>query len=97
MTPVVFDPDAKSEFLEAVRYYEECQAGLGRRFKEAVEVAIKNISTSPFRYRVLHRPFRRLLLFQFPYSIIFTIEPDQIYIAAVAHSKRKPGYWMKRS
>ena len=97
MIPVIFDPEAKSEFLDAVRYYEECQLGLGSRFKEAVESAIKSISTSPFRYRFLHKPFRRLLLFQFPYSIIFSIEPDHIHIIAVAHPKRKPGYWFRRS
>jgi len=97
MMPVIFDPEAKSEFLDAVRYYEECRPGLGGRFKEAVESATKSISTAPFRYRVLHKPFRHLLLFQFPYSIFFSIEPDHIHIIAVAHSKRKPGYWLKRS
>ena len=51
MIPVIFDPEAKSEFLDAVRYYEECQLGLGGRFKAAVESAMKSISTSPFRYR----------------------------------------------
>jgi hypothetical protein len=41
-------------------------------------------------------PFRRYLLHKFPYSLIYTIEHDHIHIFAVAHNKRKPGYWRKR-
>ncbi|MCK5680075.1 type II toxin-antitoxin system RelE/ParE family toxin, partial [bacterium] len=62
-----------------------------------LSVAIPDFRPAPFRYRVLRKPFRRLLLFQVPYSIFFSIEPDHIHIIAVAHSKRKPGYWLKRS
>jgi len=97
MTSVIFDPDAKEEFLEAIQYYESCQSGLGRRFCFSIEDSIKKISVTPFMYRILHAPFRRLLLLKFPYSIIYTIEPDHIRIIAVAHNKRKPAYWMKRT
>lgn len=97
MISVVFDPDAQAEFLETVRYYEDCQAGLGHRFKMSVEVAVQSIAETPFRYRVLHAPFRRYLLPKFPYSIIYCIEPENILIIAVGHTKRKPRYWIKRS
>jgi plasmid stabilization system protein ParE len=96
MISVVFDPDARAEFLEAVQYYEDSQGGLGRRFRVAVESAVKSIVENPFRYRVLHPPFRRYLLPNFPYAIIYCIEPENILIIAVAHTKRKPGYWIKR-
>ncbi|PIX25714.1 MAG: type II toxin-antitoxin system RelE/ParE family toxin, partial [Deltaproteobacteria bacterium CG_4_8_14_3_um_filter_43_13] len=33
------------------------------------------------------------LIPRFPYSIIFSIEPQFILVIAVAHAKRKPGYW----
>ena len=95
MISVVFDPDARAEFLEAVQYYEDCQAGLGRRFRMTVEAAVKSIAETPFRYRVLHAPFRRYLLTNFPYTIIYCIEPGNILIIAVAHTKRKPEYWIK--
>jgi hypothetical protein len=50
----------------------------------------------PFRFRVLRTPFRRCLIPNFPYSIIFSIEPDFILVVAVAHAKQKPGYWHDR-
>lgn len=96
MTSAKFDPEAQDEFLSAVRYYEECQEGLGRRFRLLVEVAVQKVVDSPFIYRILKAPFRRYLLPKFPYSIIYSIEPDHIRIIAVAHNKRKPGYWSDR-
>ena len=96
MTSVIFDPDAKEEFLEAVRYYERCQIGLGRRFRHAVEASVEKIAAAPFMYRILHAPFRRCLLQKFPYSIIYTIEPEHIRVIAVGHNKRKPEYWTNR-
>jgi toxin ParE1/3/4 len=96
MTLTAFDPDARAEFLAAVEYYEDCQAGLGRRFRDAVEAEVAAITEMPFRFRVLRFPFRRCLVPNFPYGIIFTIEPDNILIMAVAHAKRKPDYWRAR-
>ncbi|OQY12376.1 MAG: plasmid stabilization protein [Desulfobacteraceae bacterium 4572_187] len=96
MTLVIFDPEAQAEFLASVKYYEDCQHGLGRRFRLVVESAIQNIAEAPFRYRVLRAPFRLHLLSIFPYSIIYSIEPEHIRIIAVAHNKRKPGYWLNR-
>ena len=96
MNSVVFDPDARAEFLAAVEYYEECEAGLGRRFRQLVETEIGNIGFMPFRFRVLHAPFRRCLIPSFPYYLIFSIEPNFILVVALAHTKRKPGYWLDR-
>ena len=94
-----FEPDAeigqKRVFCKGL-YYENCQLGLGRRFSLVVESAVQDIEKTPFRYSVLLKPFRRYLLQKFPYAIIYSIEPDHIYIAAVAHTKRKPGYWLIR-
>jgi len=97
MTPVIFDPEARAEFLSSVKYYEDCQPNLGRHFRLAVDSAIKKIAETPFRYRVLHAPFRRYLIQKFPFSIIYSIEPNHIRILAIAHTKRKPGYWLDRA
>nr|VFJ46118.1 MAG: ParE toxin of type II toxin-antitoxin system, parDE [Candidatus Kentron sp. DK] len=96
MSAVCFDPDARAEFLAAIGYYEGCQPELGRRFRLAVEAELIRIREMPFGFRVLHAPFRRCLVRKFPYAIIFSIEPESIRIIAVAHTKRKPGYWHGR-
>lgn len=96
MTIAIFDPDAKKEFLDSVAYYEEQRSGLGSRFKTTVESAVVDICDHPFRYRTMRPPFKRYLLQKFPFSIIYTIEPDHIRIVAVAHIRRKPEYWSDR-
>jgi toxin ParE1/3/4 len=93
---IAFDPDARAEFLAAVEYYEGCQAGLGLRFRLDIEAELGAIKAMPFLYRVFHAPFRRCLVPKFPYAIIFTVEPSFILVVAVAHVKRKPGYWRYR-
>jgi hypothetical protein len=33
---------------------------------------------------------------KFPFQIVFRHEADRVHIVAVAHSKRRPGYWRDR-
>jgi hypothetical protein len=33
---------------------------------------------------------------KFPYLLIYKVKEDCIFILAVAHGKRKPGYWESR-
>lgn len=40
--------------------------------------------------------FRRAVLRRFPFSLIYSEEPTEIVIIAVAHQKRRPGYWRGR-
>ncbi len=54
MIPAIFDPDAMSEFLEAVRYYEAARQGMGRQFRVAVENAMDRIRETPFQFRKIH-------------------------------------------
>jgi hypothetical protein len=39
---------------------------------------------------------RKRLVSGFPFSVLYEIQPDRIYIAAVMHQHRRPGYWLKR-
>ncbi|PIE03334.1 MAG: plasmid stabilization protein [Acidobacteria bacterium] len=96
MNSIVFYPEAKKELFNAIQYYEDCQTGLGHRFRRSIETATQNILSSPLTYRILKPPFRRYLLSKFPYSIVYSIEPNYILIIAIAHGKRRPYYWSKR-
>ena len=83
--------------LEATAFYEAARPGLGSRFVDAVEFGFRRICEQPRCYRCIRGRFRRYLLHQFPYGLIYSIEADCIYVAAVMHLKRKPGYWAGRS
>lgn len=41
--------------------------------------------------------FRRAVAFRFPYVLFFHIVGDEPIVVAVAHSSRRPGYWLDRA
>lgn len=81
---------------EAAFFYEDCRTGLGREFLDAIELAFTEITQRPGTWRILKGSFRRYLVHHFPYAVIYTIEEEVIYVAAVMHLKRKPDYWLNR-
>ena len=93
---VRLDPAAKLEIRQAALFYEDCREGLGQEFLASVESAFEQIERHPTVWRILKGRFRRYLLQRFPYGAIYAVDEDVIYIAAVMHLKRKPGYWVSR-
>ncbi len=91
-----FHPDARLEYLAAVDYYEKRGGGLGMRFTFEVEAAIDQIIEAPTRWPRFEQDVRRCLTHTFPYGILYTIERDSIFILAVMHCSRRPGYWKDR-
>lgn len=96
MRPVIFLPEAEQEMIEAALYYQSYTSGLGVDFLSEVEHALKFIMESPNTYPILEGKLRRRLLRRFPFGILYRVEPGEIVITAVAHLRRKPGYWKKR-
>jgi hypothetical protein len=57
------------------------------------------IESTPLAFvRVSGRnPTRRALLARFPYSLVFaTLDPGEVLVVALAHTKRREGYWRGR-
>jgi len=93
---LIFDPEALVEMREAAAFYEDCQPGLGGSFLDAVEVASAEIEKYPRMWRKVKGRFRRYLVQRFPYGLIYVVQGNVIYVAAVMHLKRKPDYWYGR-
>src|SRR6516162_7231801 len=97
MKPVVFHHDAETELDDAMAYYEARRTGLGLSFQAEVERVVQLIQQDPQRWAVYkNTAFRRHLLKWFPYAVYYLELDHCIWIAAVAHHKRKPGYWSRR-
>jgi plasmid stabilization system protein ParE len=94
---VWFHPEARSEFLESVRYYESQQPGLSRRFLEAAAEAIHRIQAHPSMYRVISGAWRQCRVPRFPFGIIYRVRGRRIEIITVMHLHRKPGFWRHRA
>jgi hypothetical protein len=87
---------ARLEFLAEVIYYSETQAGLGGRFTAAVEEAAARALAFPLAGSPYRSNTRRVLIKDFPFSLIYRPESEGIVIFAVVHHARHPYYWQSR-
>ncbi|MFH1114387.1 MAG: type II toxin-antitoxin system RelE/ParE family toxin [Pseudomonadota bacterium] len=88
--PVVMRPEARSEFDDAVDWYELHRPGLGADFVAHVQEVFDQISTTPRLYSPIFQNVRRAVVRRFPHLILYKIEPQQVVVLAVFHSKRDP-------
>lgn len=93
---IIFVPEAKNEFFDAIDYYEDARSGLGERFKKEVDRSILWAADHPDLYRSRQAGYRRINLRIFPYHIVFITREDVLWVLAIAHDARKPEYWIGR-
>jgi plasmid stabilization system protein ParE len=91
-----FLPPAEEEMIEASLFYEAVSTSLGHDFLDDVQRSIDTLREHPRLGQAVGRGLRRMLLHRFPFSLIYSVESDAILVVAVAHYKRRPGYWKGR-
>jgi toxin ParE1/3/4 len=96
MKQVIFRREARADVLEAYRWYEEQESGLGAGFRTELRAAIERIRERPLSYRVLHRETRRARMKRFPYGIFYRDYSEAVVVVAVMHSSRHPKRWKQR-
>jgi plasmid stabilization system protein ParE len=94
--PIVFRVEAQAEFDIAFNWYEQKRAGLGVEFLISVAEILENIGSFPKAYEIVFEDVRRAVVRKFPYLILYIVEPNQVVIMAVFHSKRDPQVWQDR-
>ena len=88
---------ALKEFDDACTWYKERSPATADRFKDAVEKAILRVSQGPDSLPKLTGAYRWVRVARFQYILVFQQRShDQVVIAAVAHTSRRPGYWRRR-
>jgi len=93
---VGFHQKASEEIVETTAYYEGEVPGLGSGFIIEVERVVAVLCDQPNIGQSVGEELRRILLARFPYSLIYSIESERIWVIAVAHHRRRPGYWQER-
>ena len=96
MTTHSFHNDAADELEEAAVFYESRVAGLGKSLVNEVERTVSLIERYPDAGAAVGRNRRRVRLDRFPYSVVYRKTADTLVIIALAHQRRRPGYWRGR-
>ena len=94
-------PEAASELLEAAKWYQAEQHGLGDDFMAEIEETVLEMLGWPhaapaFPGWVGEPIVRTKRVRVFPYRVVYYMTDTSIVIVAYAHTRRKPGYWEHR-
>jgi toxin ParE1/3/4 len=91
-----FHPEAELEFLEAAFHYDLEVPGLGERFGTELKRVTDLLLEYPSIGREVGAGRRKFSLHRFPFTLIYAASPEVLYVLAVAHNRRRPGYWRSR-
>ena len=89
-------PVAAEEATTAARWYFERDARLAVAFEAELTRAFEAIERAPETWATYHHGTHRFLLQRFPYEVVYKVYPEVVLVVAIAHCKRKPGYWRHR-
>jgi toxin ParE1/3/4 len=93
---VEFHEEAALEYEAAVEWYVERNLLAASKFVDAVSRGMDLIVEAPHRWLAGSHGTRRFFLQRFPFAIVYREFPTTIQVLAIAHGRRKPGYWKER-
>jgi plasmid stabilization system protein ParE len=91
-----FSFEALAEAEAAQQWYVERSLPTGQAFLEELTHAVERVSESPEQWPRYIEGTRRYVFHRFPFSLVYREKGNDVVIVAVAHGKRKPGYWKVR-
>jgi plasmid stabilization system protein ParE len=87
---------ADEDLEEAASFYERQRQGLGSRFLVEFERLIERLLSHPESAARVSRHLRMARVGTFPYNVLYRIEDDHIFVLAVFHQRRRPGFGRDR-
>lgn len=94
---VDFHPAASDEAEAAHGWYAERSPVAAARFREELDAAVTAILSDPDCGAPYLHGTRCYLLRRFPYLVVYHRPSEaRIEVVAVAHGRRRPGYWRAR-
>ena len=96
MPEITFHPDVANEVKSSYIWYQNQAIGLGEDYLTELETSYQAIVELPNTWPKFKKGLRRFLLAKFPFSIIYRFNGETVFVVAVMHNSRKPGYWVER-
>jgi len=88
--------EAREEINAAFEWYLQRSSRAAEAFLSELDAALALVVSHPQFHPVYTENTRRSILERLPYSVIFQEKDDTILVVAIAHAKRRQGYWAKR-
>jgi plasmid stabilization system protein ParE len=97
MLPVDFLPGARRDFDESFDWYSQRSAQAAIRFANAVDAALMTVAGNPMLFATRDGVHRECPVKKFPFRLIYRLAESRVLVVALAHAKRRPGYWKERT
>jgi plasmid stabilization system protein ParE len=91
-----FFEDAAAEIELDRAWYRERSESAEAAFLRELDHAIQQVTDGAAQWPQYLAGTRRYVFPTYPYSLVYFVEDNVIRVVAVAHDKRRPGYWRKR-
>ena len=90
---IAFHPAALRELEEVSAYYEERLPGLGSQFLDEMQALLGTLDDNPLIGRPGCHQTRSMPLPRFPFLVVYRVNGTRLVVLALAHYRRRPGYW----
>lgn len=89
-------PAAVDEASAARQWYETRNPSAADGFVSELDHALEQILEAPERWPPYLFGTRRFVFHRFPFFVVYRLQGAVVQILAVAHARRRPGYWAER-
>ena len=89
-------PDAEAEFVASFQWYYDRNPDAADAFEIELDSALNLIAKNPGTWPQYLHQTQKFVLRHYPFNLVFRNSSERIEIIAVAHQRRKPGYWKDR-
>jgi plasmid stabilization system protein ParE len=96
MRRIEFLRGARDDFDKSFDWYAKRSVRTALRFAGAVDAALASVTMNPTRLASMDGIHRACPVKRFPFRVVYRIVEDCVVVVAVAHARRRPGYWKDR-
>jgi plasmid stabilization system protein ParE len=89
-------PEAEAEAREAFLWYFDRSPIAADAFRVELFDAIEGLATTAADWPQDEDGTRRFHLRHFPFTVMYDFDGAKVTVLAVAHQRRRPGYWLAR-
>ncbi len=93
---IQYHPAAAEEVVRANNWYENIDPNVAQKFKRELDRAERLVSRSPAAWASYFHGTSGFRFRGFPFVMAYILREESIFVIALAHSRRRPGYWKKR-
>ena len=87
---LIIREEAELEIIEATKYYESQQIGLGIRFLAHLQTYLDRIQIYPEHFYIKRKPYREAFIKKFPYLIIYELIENKVIVFSVFNTWQNP-------